>query len=96
MSLGQGGALCLKSSNKGIGLENNLRVPTVHSARIPLSTTCLRVDYCLLLWVQHKVRMVFAEVPDQGTKIPHTAEQLSLRTTATERSTSQLERPRLQ
>ena len=44
MSLGQEGALCLKSSNQGIGLENNLRVPTLRSARIPLSTTCLSVD----------------------------------------------------
>lgn len=38
------GAIRLKSSNKGMDPENNLSVPTLHPARIPLDTPCLGVD----------------------------------------------------
>lgn len=36
--------MCLQSSYKGMGVENNLRFPILHPARIPVNTLSLSVD----------------------------------------------------
>lgn len=38
------GAMCLQSSNKGVGVENDLRFPILYPAGTPLNTLSLGID----------------------------------------------------